>query len=51
MTVKQLINELLDMPMDAKIELEVRSEPNHTWSSEDNVESVMQIADKRVLIS
>lgn len=52
MTVKELINELLDMPMYANVELEIRSEPNYTWSwsSEKNVDSVMKISDKQVLI-
>lgn len=51
MTVKELITNLLDCPMDAKVVVEVPTHEGWKYSSSENIEHCLMIDDERCLIS
>ena len=50
MTVKEMIIELLNCPMDAKILVEIPTNEGHKYSSSENIEHILMIDDERCLI-
>lgn len=51
MTVKEMITELLNCPMDAKIVVEIPTQADYKYSSSENIEHCLMIDDERCLIS
>ena len=51
MTVKEMIIELLNCPMDAKILIEIPTQEDYKYSSSENIEHIIMIDDERCLIS
>lgn len=49
MTVKELIKRLLDCPMDAQVQIEVRTMPDFDYSV-DSVNDCKQLNENRVLL-
>ena len=50
MTVKELIIELLNCPMDAKIVVEIPTKKCFKYSVSENIEHILMIGDERCLI-
>ena len=50
MTVKEMIIELLNCPMDAKIVIEIPTQEDYKYSSSENIENIIMIDDERCLI-
>lgn len=51
MKVKDLIRELLNMPMDANVVVEVKTLEGWAYSSSEHIENVVMIDDERCLIT
>lgn len=51
MTVKELITNLLDCPMDAKVVVEIPTDEGREYSSSENIEHCLMIDDERCVIS
>ena len=50
MTVKEMIIELLNCPMDAKVVVEIPTSEDYKYSTSENIEHVLMIGDERCLI-
>ena len=50
MTVKDMIIELLNCPMDAKIVVEIPTKKGFKYSVSENIEDILMIDDERCLI-
>ena len=50
MTVKEMIIELLNCPMDAKILVEIPTTEGYKYSTSENIEHILIIDDERCLI-
>ena len=50
MTVKEMIIELLNCPMDAKILIEIPTKEGFKYSSSENIKHILMIDDERCLI-
>ena len=50
MTVKEMIIELLNCPMDAKILVEIPTTEGYKYSTSENIEHILMIDDERCLI-
>lgn len=50
MTVRELINQLADLPMDASVEIEVLTDWGAYWSCADDIE-VVELPGSRIVIS
>ena len=51
MTVKEMIIELLNCPMGAKIVIEIPTQDDYKYSSSENIKNIIMIDDERCLIS
>ena len=50
MTVKEMIIELLNCPMNAKILVEIPTTEGYKYSTSENIEHILMIDDERCLI-
>lgn len=51
MTVKELITNLLDCPMDAKVVVEIPTDEGRKYSISENIKHCLMIDDERCVIS